>query len=121
MISEKSGQNFESLDSSKEKHLKDLQMLRHAYVEKIPPEKLPYGVPSREMYKCRNNFFTIIYLKVVLLEEKGWINSTEAKQGCEDFLKFYKTIVNNLELYKKEEIDEANKILDCLIAELSKT
>jgi hypothetical protein len=49
----------------------------------------------------------------------GLINSPQAKQECEDFLKFCGTIQGTTRFYKQEDIDKANKVLDCLIEELS--
>lgn len=118
MMLEKNGQNFETPLLEKEKHLKDLRDMRYERIEKLPLEDLSHD-KNRKLYKCRNNFFTSVYLKILVLQQKGFVNSPEAKQGCDDFFKFYKTIVKNLEFYKREAIDEANKVLDCLIKELS--
>lgn len=119
MISEKMEQNLETPPSEKEKILKRLHELRYDFIEEFPPEKLLPDMPNYDRYKCRSNFFHAISLKIARLKLMNLINSDDAKQECEDFLKFCTTLQGTSKFYQQEDIDKANKVLDCLIKELS--
>jgi hypothetical protein len=120
MTAEKIGENFEAPLSDKEKILKSFHRLRYEYIDDIPPEKIiPYKTPGWDRYKCRTNFFNSISLKILLLQQKDLIVSPEAKQECENFLEFCKTIEGTSKFYQREDIDRANKVLDVLTKELS--
>ena len=120
MASEKFEKNFESVQAKKEKILISLHGLRYKHVDGIPSEKIiPYETPDWDKYKCRTNFFQKISLKILLLQQMNIINNPETKRETEDFLNFCKTIEGTSKFYQQEDIDRANKVLDCLINDLS--
>ena len=119
MTSEQIGKNIETPQSEKEKILKSLHRLRFEFIEEFPPEILLPDHPNYHLYKCRTNYFNGVSLKILRLRQMGLINSPKATQECEDFLKFCETIQGTTRFYQQEDIDKANKVLDCLIEELS--
>ncbi len=119
MTSEKIEKKFEAPLLEKERILKSLNKLRYEYIEEFPTEKLLPDHPNYHLYKCRTNFFNNVSLNILRLQRIGLISSPEATQVCEDFLKFCETIVGTSKFYQQEDIDKANKVLDCLIKELS--
>jgi len=120
MTPDKVEQNLGTLLFEKEKILESLQRLRYEYIEDIPQEKIiPHETPSWDKYKCRTNFFNAVSLKILQLQQTNLISSPETKQECENFLKFCKTIEGTSKFYQQEDIDRANRMLDCLINELS--
>ncbi|MDO9231142.1 MAG: hypothetical protein Q7U36_01525 [bacterium] len=119
MTSEQFGQSLEKPQTEKEKILKSLHRLRFEFIEEFPTEILLPDHPNYHLYKCRTNYFNGVSLKILRLQHMGLINSPEAKQECEDFFKFCDTIRGTTRFYQQEDIDKANKVLDCLIKELS--
>lgn len=109
----------EELLERKEKYLKKLKVLRYDYIEEFPSEILSPEMPNYPLYKCRTNFFNNISTTIMVLQSIGLINSVEIKKECKDFSKFCDSIKGTTRRYKQEDIDKANKVLDCLIKELS--
>ncbi len=116
---EQFSQNIEKSQIERKKILKSLHELRFEFIEEFPPEILLPDYPNYHLYKCRTNYFNLISLKIIRLQDMGFMMSEEAKQECENFLKFCDTIRETTRFYKQEDIDKANKVLDCLIKELS--
>ena len=96
----------EKISEVKEKYLKIVRALRFDHVEE-------------SFSKINKVFFSNISGVIKVLKSYGLINSPEIKKECEDFFKFCDTIRGTSRLYKQEDIDIANKMLDSLIKELS--
>lgn len=115
----KKKRSLEELLAKKEEFLKDFRRFRYNYIEEFPKEKVMPPMPNYELYKCRTNFFSSIYLRIIFLQQLGLLTSVENKEEYAEFLRFCETLRGRKEFYKQEDVDRANKVLDCLIKELS--
>jgi hypothetical protein len=110
---------FQELVAKKEKYLADLRRLRYDYIDEIPDQILKPGMPNYYKYKCRNNFFYDLSLKISLLEQLQLLKSPAVLKSCAEFKKFLETIKSAKKgRISSDDIDKANKILDILIKEL---
>ena len=101
-----------------QRHLDFLKKERDDCIDDLPKERVVPSDPNYHKYKCRTNWWQGILSRFRYLLEDGLIKDEGVSDSVEAFIKFAMEEIDFTKFRVKEEIDQANEILDLVISHL---
>lgn len=117
-MSWESGTDINNRELERKHFLAEFLDFRFNYLDEIPEKKASKYDSKYRFYKCRGTFFFLVSENIDLSIQKGFISSSETLKKIEEFKKYIKGIDFSKRVTKTD-IDQANNILDLVIAEMS--